>query len=166
MTIFTLIHSNFKNQLSTQMFHISANCIFMHFCFLCLIFCISVSLYKSATFGQFLLVLSDSKLYSQIGILSLGFSAAAVMIESSHLVRPQFGALSFDLVAVAGGIADDSRSEVSERPVARGVVAGPEGRVGGVAEVRSEPLLRVRGVGPCGVDAHLQSPDGRGRRVT
>ena len=70
------------------------------------------------------------------GLDPLGFSTAAVVTESSHLVRPRFGALSFDLVAVAGGIADDSRSEVSECLAARGIAAGPEGRGGGVTEVR------------------------------
>ena len=99
------------------------------------------------------------------GFNPLGISTAAVVVEPAHLTIPRFRALSFHLVTVVSGIAADSRSEVSESLAAGGLITCPEGRVGGVAEVRPEPLLRMFCVDQSGVDARAQGPDGRGRRM-
>ena len=64
-----------------------------------------------------------------------------------------------------GGVTANSRREVGESLATGGLIASPERRMGSMAEVRREPLLRMFGVGPSGVDTRAQGPDGRGRCV-
>ena len=99
------------------------------------------------------------------GFNPLGFSTPTVVAQPAHPVAPRFRALSFQFVAVVGGVTANSRREVGESLPTGGLIASPERRMGGMAEVRGEPLLRMFGVGPSGVDTRAQGPDGRGRRV-